>query len=332
MQIMPSRRDFLAGASMAAAARIFGGRSSLADEGPPETTTIRLSYQPTYACITPESISEELLRAEGFTDVRFVPLSDINSVAGGQIDFDLDTAAWLVSQVDAGQPITALAGVHLGCYELFVHEPLRTIRDLKGKKVGIDYVGSSGHLYLTMMVAQIGLDPKSDIEWVPNPDSSAMERFAAGTVDAFLGFPPEPQELRARKIGRVILATAVDAPWSDYFCCTAYGNRAWVRDHPVATKRFLRALLKTADLCATDPEKAAQRLIDLGLTDRYDYALETLTEVAYDKWREFDPEDSMRFYALRLHEAGMIKTSPNKIIAAGTDWRFLNELKRELKA
>ena len=40
----------------------------------------------------------------------------------------------------------------------------------------------------------------------------------------------------------------------------------------------------------------------------------------------------MRFYALRLHEVGMIKSSPNTIIAEGTDWRFLNELKRELKA
>jgi NitT/TauT family transport system substrate-binding protein len=40
----------------------------------------------------------------------------------------------------------------------------------------------------------------------------------------------------------------------------------------------------------------------------------------------------MRFYALRLHEAGMIRSSPNQIIAEGTDWRFLNELKRELKA
>ncbi len=40
----------------------------------------------------------------------------------------------------------------------------------------------------------------------------------------------------------------------------------------------------------------------------------------------------MRFYALRLHEAGMIEASPNKILAEGTDWRFLNEIKRELKA
>jgi NitT/TauT family transport system substrate-binding protein len=332
MQIIQSRRDFLASASLAAAAGMLGARGSLANEGPPETTTIRLGYWPGYACLTPESISEELLRAEGFTDVRFVQPSDINSVAGGQIDFDLDTAAWLVSQVDAGHPITVLAGVHSGCYELFVHEPIRTIGDLKGKKVGIDYVGASGHLYLAMMVAQVGLDPQRDIEWVPNPDSSVMERFVEGTVDAFLGFPPEPQELRARKIGRVILATAVDAPWSYYFCCTAYGNRAWIRDHPVATKRYLRAILKAADLCATEPEWAARRYVDAGLTDRYDYALETLTEVRYDLWREFDPEDSMRFYALRLREVDMIKSTPQEIIAKGTDWRFLNELKRELKA
>ena len=109
-------------------------------------------------------------------------------------------------------------------------------------------------------------------------------------------------------------------------------TRDFVRTHPVATKRYLRAILKAADFCAAEPEQAAQQLVEAGFTERYDYALQTLNEVPYDRWREYDPEDSLRFYALRLHEAGMIKSSPNKIIAEGTDWRFLNELKRELKA
>jgi len=60
--------------------------------------------------------------------------------------------------------------------------------------------------------------------------------------------------------------------------------------------------------------------------------VETLRELPYSKWREYDSEDAIRFYALRLHEIGMIKSSPQKIIAENTDWRFLNELKRELKA
>jgi Uncharacterized protein conserved in bacteria (DUF2062) len=96
-----------------------------------------------------------------------------------------------------------------------------------------------------------------------------------------------------------------------------FGNREFVRDHPVATKRFLRAILKANDMCAAEPERTAQRLVDAGFPGRYEYALQTLTELPYARWREFDAEDSLRFYALRLHDAGMIQSSPNKIIAEG---------------
>jgi NitT/TauT family transport system substrate-binding protein len=130
----------------------------------------------------------------------------------------------------------------------------------------------------------------------------------------------------------VILNSATDRPWSQYFCCLLGGDREYVRKYPIATKRVLRAILKAADLCATDSARAAQNLVDRGFTSRYDYALQTVGELPYDKWREYDPEDTLRFYALRLHEAGLIKSSPNNIIAECTDWRFLNELKRELKA
>jgi NitT/TauT family transport system substrate-binding protein len=111
----------------------------------------------------------------------------------------------------------------------------------------------------------------------------------------------------------------------------ATGNREFVRKHPIATKRALRAILKAADICALEPELAARALVDGGFTPRYDYALQTMQDVPYNKWRVYDPEDSVRFYALRLREAGMIKSAPQRLIAQGTDWRFLNELKKELK-
>ena len=156
--------------------------------------------------------------------------------------------------------------------------------------------------------------------------------FTQGQIDAFLGFPPEPQDLRAQHIGRMILNSATDRPWSQYFCCLLGGDREYVRKYPVATKRVLRAILKAADLCASDPARAARSLVDRGFTARYDYALQSVSELPYDKWREYDPEDTLRFYALRLHDAGLIKSSPNKSIAESTDWSFLNELRRELKA
>src|SRR5262249_33224618 len=145
-------------------------------------------------------------------------------------------------------------------------------------------------------------------------------------------FPPQPQELRAKGIGRVILNSALDRPWSQYFCCLLTANREFVRKYPIATKRALRGILKAADFCVSNPEGAAQRSVDRGFTPRYDYALQTLQEVPYNKWRDYDPEDTLRFYALRLREAGMIKMTPNKLIAEATNWRFLNELKRELRS
>lgn len=105
-----------------------------------------------------------------------------------------------------------------------------------------------------------------------------------------------------------------------------------MRANPAATKRALRAILKGADLCAGDPERAARYMADKGYEERFDLGLEVMKELPYRRWRDANPEDTLRFHALRLHEVGMIRTTPNKLIAQGTDWRFLNEVKRELKA
>ena len=110
------------------------------------------------------------------------------------------------------------------------------------------------------------------------------------------------------------------------------GNRDYIRKYPVATKRVLRAILKATDFCASEPTVVAQSLVYGGFIGRFDYALQTLADVPYNNWREYDAEDSVRFYALRMRDAGLLKSGPQKIIAEGTDWRFFNELKRELKA
>jgi NitT/TauT family transport system substrate-binding protein len=88
--------------------------------------------------------------------------------------------------------------------------------------------------------------------------------------------------------------------------------------------------LKATDLCASQPEQAARLMVNRGVADKYEYVLQSVKEIGF-QWREYESEDTVRFWALRLQEAGIIKTHPKKIIAQGTDWRFLNELKKELK-
>jgi NitT/TauT family transport system substrate-binding protein len=334
MPIMQTRRRFLATLSLAGAAGLMRAPPALATEGPLETTTVRLVNDRSI-CIAPEYVAEELLRAEGFTDIRYVEapgIQQVDALLRGELDFTNFLPPQNIPLIEAGVPIVVLAGINIGCFELFAREGIRHIADLKGKIIGLR-VAPAG--VLTLMAAEVGLDPAKDIRWVTGTDRSGtdpLELFVQGKIDAFLGFPPEPQELRARHAGHVILNTTTDRPWSQYFCCMLASSRDYVRKCPVATKRVLRAVLKAADLCASEPDRVARQIVAGGFAETYDYALQTVSEIPYEKWRDYDPEDTMRFYALRLHEAGLIKSSPKKIIADGTDWRFLNELKRELKA
>jgi len=335
MKMIQDRRRFLTTLTAAGATGLIGPPSSNAQDGRLETTSIRIA-KIAGICIAPQYVADELLRAEGFTDIRYVAtnagVEAALSLARGDLDFTANFAPPLIIPIDAGEPITIVGGEHIGCFELFAKEGIRSIADLKGKTVGVQGLGSSQHVFVSTMAAHVGLDPARDIYWVTSSSIKPMELFAEGKIDAFLGFPPEPQELRARNIGRVIVNSVSDRPWSRYFCCVLAGHRDYVRRHPIATKRFLRAIIKATDLCGTQPEQVAQRLVAGGFTPRYDHALQALKEIPYAKWREYDAEDTLRFYSLRLREAGMIKATPNKILTDGADWRFWNELKRELKS
>jgi NitT/TauT family transport system substrate-binding protein len=331
MQMAQSRRRLLATLSSAAAANLIGCPKVFAQEAPPETTTVRMTKIPGI-CVAPQYVAEELLKTEGFTNVQYVELAEnvYPGFAAGKIDISMAFVAPFIIQVDAGVPIVLLGGVHAGCYELFGTERVKAIRDLKGKTVAVPGLGSPHHVFVASMAAHVGMDPKRDINFVIHPAAESMQLLAEGKIDALMGFPPVPQELREKKIGHVIVNSGLDRPWSQYFCCIVAAHQEFIRKHPVATKRALRAILKATQFCAAEPERAARLVADKGY--RYDFALQTMNEIKYARWREYDAEDTIRFYALRLHEAGMIKSTPNKIISQGTDWRFFNELKRELKS
>ena len=332
---MIPRRAFLRAVSGVGTAAILGLRTDRAGAEPlPETTRLRL-IRTTSMCWAPQYVAEELLKVEGFTEVTYLetppgrPVS--KSLTAGEADLSMNFVGPNLIRVDQGDPVVFLAGVHVGCFEVFGGERLRRITDLKGKTVSVSALNGSEYVFLASIAAHVGLDPRKDIHWEVHEAEEGLRLFADGKVDAYLGFPPRPQELRARKIGRVIVNSAADRPWSQYFCCLVTGSREFVRKHPVATKRAMRAILKGADLCATEPERVARMLVDKKYTPHYDSVVQVMKELPYGKWREYDPEDTTRFYALRLHEAGMIKSSPQKILAQGTDWRFFNELKKELK-
>jgi NitT/TauT family transport system substrate-binding protein len=335
---MQNRRHFLTtgfslAAGLAGAVALAGARQTLAEEAPPETISLRLPLYPA-TCLAPLDILDDLLCEEGFTEVHYLPGPEKKTpaeiFARGEVDFSQDFSPVAIVPIDAGAPMVMLAGVHSGCFELYARESIRSVGDLKGRKVGLPWGGNAQQVIVSIIAANVGLDPAKDIDWVFYGPRNPEELLDKGEIDAFLTVPPWAQELHAGDFGRVILNSTLDRPWSQYLCCMLIGHADFVRRNPIATKRVVRAMVRATDICAAKPDWVAQRLVDRGITPRYDSARQGLYDVPYRNWREYDPEDAVRFYALRLREIGMIKSSPDAIIATGTDWRFLKEVRKEL--
>lgn len=332
---MIARREFLRDAALAGAASALGLVSeAIAAEPPPETTRIRLSS--TSVCSAPTIVAEELLRAEGFEDIQYPREAgrDVREMAAaGALDIGLGFVSSTLVNIDAGQPLVILSGAHAGCIEVFGAPGIRTLRDLKGKVVATPVRGAGPNALLVLMLAYIGIDANRDIEWRVEPrHEEAVRLLEEGTVHAYSASPPRSLEMRARGIRNIILNTTTDRPWSEHFCCMVTANREFARKHPVATKRALRAILKAEDICASEPERAARIVEKRHPAVKPEILVQAMKELPYRTWRQFSPENTVRFYAIRLYELGIVKSDPKKLIAQGTHWRTLNELKKELKA
>src|SRR6516162_374650 len=156
MPVTQTRRRFLTVLSLAGAAGLVRARV-LAAEGALETTTIRLFKYPGI-CVAPQHIAEELLRAEGFTEIHYVPEDPARrpeALARAKVDFGMDFATNWVSAIDRGAGVALLSGVHVGCFELRARAGIRGMADLKGKNVGVRGMGESEHLFLAVMAAQV---------------------------------------------------------------------------------------------------------------------------------------------------------------------------------
>ncbi len=340
-----SRRTFLRGGVCAgiaaAAATILPACSSergsgAGDEGPPETPTFRVARTP-ITCAATQAVASEFMKQEGFTDLQYVDLGDPRDLfakfAAGATDMILYPAPTAAMRVDAGDPIVILGGVNSGCFQIVGTAAIKSLRDFKGKTIVTGFSGSPDYVFLALTLADVGIDIRTDVRVRFDRAEESARLLAAGEVDGMTALPPFSQALRTSGIGHVVLDSNKDRPWAQYLWNMPTVRREFMERNPVATKRALRALLKAADLVARDPERGAWIMMDVGFIDEklYGATVEELRVIPHGVWRPYDPVDTMNFYTLRLKEAGLLKGTPDQVISRGTDFRYLRELRQELK-
>jgi NitT/TauT family transport system substrate-binding protein len=237
--------------------------------------------------------------------------------------------------------LVALAGLHSGCYELWAGPSIRSIGDLRGKTIAVRRTDLSDvyYAFFATLLGYGGIDPGKDVHFLAAGTGASMNAaFIEGRADAVLaGASQGPMFGRLPKSpGHVILATMTDKPWSQYLCCNLVANRDWARQNPIATKRVTRALLRATDRAAKDPGRAAHDAVaaahdtvTAGGFDDESLLRETIAMCTYN-WRELDPEETLRFFALRLGDAKLITSTPQQLIAQGTDLTYMRQLRKEL--
>jgi NitT/TauT family transport system substrate-binding protein len=319
---------------------VLGGPATLP---PPETTTVRI-VKP-FACDPPLWLAKEFLLEEGFTDVKYVQNGGATRefVSKDLAEFAPGHPEEAVAAIDAGVPLVALAGIHSGCQEVWVGPGIASIRDLRGKRIAVFAKDTTDQFFgfFATTLAYVGIDPVKDVIFVAFDDYAVMMKaFVDGQVDAFLAAAEGAAILHRnpRTPSTKILDQTADKPWSQYVCCLLLANRDWTRQHPIATKRVTRAVMRAADATVKDRPRAAH----VGATRPIASILppsgisfeeilnDTIAMPSYD-WREFDPEETLRFFALRLGEVKLIKSTPQQIIAQGSDVAYLRQLQKELK-
>lgn len=198
-----NRRNFLQQTTALGAASMFGLSPCARAEPPPETTRIRFVHGP-WLCYAPQYLAEEFLRMEGFSEIEYqkieisIPATPIKSA-----DLSIVGAPGLIPVIDSGMPVTTIAGLHVGCWELFGNERVRAIRDLAGKSIAVSSMAGPDGVWIASMLAYVGIHPLRDVNWVATGRiTESMRLFVEGKVDAFLGFPPQPQEMRSQSRAR----------------------------------------------------------------------------------------------------------------------------------
>ena len=299
---------------------------------PPETTSIRLAAAP---CDSAIYGAERYLRDEGFTDIQITDMATPAVISAGNAHIGNAFPQAFFNSVESGPKVVSLGGLHPGCVEIWAQPGIASLKDLKGHSITVTAKTLSNlqYSYTSMVLRQAGIDLK-DVTFVVQADADTLKLYLDGKSDAVLvattGVPALMKN--AANKGHVVHSQVMDEPWKSTNCCFIIASEPWYRANPIAAKRAMRAIYRTADSIPADRGDATKIATDKGLFGGA-AALANVREAANMvplDWRSYDLEKAVRFYAPLLTDVGVLKTSTDDLLRA-VDLKIFKELSTELK-
>jgi NitT/TauT family transport system substrate-binding protein len=299
---------------------------------PPETTSIRLAAG---ACDSAIFGAERYLREEGFTDIQFTDVATATAITAGNAHIGNAFPQSFFNSVESGPKVVSLGGLHPGCNEIWAQPGIASVKDLKGRTITVTSkaLGNLPYTWMAMALKQAGVDPK-DVNFVVQADADLLKLYLDGKSDAVYVATTAVAALKANPAnkGKVIFSQVMDEPWKSNNCCFIVASEPWYRANPIAAKRAMRAIYRTADTLPADRADAAKLATDKGLFGGAP-ALANVREAANMvplDWRTYDLEKAVRFYAPLLTDVGVLKATTDDLLK-GIDLTIFKALSTELK-
>jgi NitT/TauT family transport system substrate-binding protein len=226
--------------------------------GPPETTTIGLAAG---ACDSAIFGAERFLREEGFTDIRFTDTATPAAITAGTAQMGNAFPHAFFNSVEGAPKVVALGGLHTGCNEIWANGGIASVKDLKGQQITVTSKALSNlqYAWIAMVVKQAGVDPK-DVNFVVQADANSTQLYLDGKDAAIFVATTAAAALKTNPAnkGKMIFSQVMDEPWKSNNCCFILASEPWYRANPIAAKRVMRAIYRTADTLPANRSDAAK--------------------------------------------------------------------------
>ena len=180
-------------------------------------------------------------------------------LASGKIQ-GAQISAGMFKAIEQGLDIKLTDGIHTGCVEAVVPKgsPIQSVKDLKGKTVGIDSIGGVPQVLLSIDLGKAGVNPKTDVQWRVYPQAQLEQAMEKGEIDAFGAW--DPYGALAVKSGKAVKIFGNGE--KDTYCCYVGINGTFAQKNPDVAKKLTDAWAEADEWVEKNPDKAAKIAVD----------------------------------------------------------------------
>ncbi len=236
-----------------------------------EDYTLKIAYNNSL-CEAPIQMGVEkgFFEAEGlkFEMVKVDAAHMPEAIGSGQIDAGFGLLGKYLQPIDNGLDIKITAGIHTGCIKVLVpqNSPIKTVSDLKGKKIGTTGLGAAAPTIITrrsLYHAGLNAAPDNcDAEFVVYSGSDLAQALANGAVDAIANGDPQASLSEKEYNLRPIIDTATDDEYKNEYCCISFVTGDIAKNHPEIADKFTRAIMKASQWVEENKEETAKIQIE----------------------------------------------------------------------